>query len=248
MKTNVTKQQDETITSNAIVTDNPENVELVTSQSDTVVCDTTEAELAQQADVLDVENTENITTKKVKAKKIARNSVSYLAKISLLTAIGVVLMILDFPILPAVPYLQLNFSDVPTLIASFMFGPISGIIVNGAKIGVNLLITSTSTNFVGPLSNLISGSLYALTAGVIYMLKKDKIGAIISLIVSSIVFCIAMWFTNQYLLLPAFGIKDHDAQMINLWWTLLFNVIKTTLTCVITMFIYKGTHKLFNKF
>lgn len=206
-----------------------------------------DVEIAQTDEKTSEEITES-SAKKKKAQKVAIRSVSYLAKISMLTAIGVVLMILDFPILPAVPYLQLNFSDVPTLIASFMFGPVTGIIVNGAKIGVNLLITGTSTNFVGPLSNLISGTLYALTAGLIYRFKKNKLGAIIALIVSSVVFCISMWFTNQYLLLPAFGIKDRDAQMINLWWTLLFNVIKTTLTCLITMFLYKGTHKLFNKF
>lgn len=233
MKENVAKQQDE-LTANAIQT---EQLTDGLVESETV-----------QTETENVEATADDVSKKKKAQKVAIRSVSYLAKISMLTAIGVVLMILDFPILPAVPYLQLNFSDVPTLIASFMFGPITGIVVNGAKIGVNLLITGTSTNFVGPLSNLISGTLYALTAGLIYKLKKNKIGAIIALIVSSVVFCISMWFTNQYLLLPAYGIKDHDAQMINLWWTLLFNVIKTTLTCLITMFIYKGTHKLFNKF
>ena len=158
------------------------------------------------------------------------------------------MLYIEFPILPMVGHLKLNISDVPSLLASFMFGPISGTIVNAIKIGLCLLLRGTSTGFVGDLSNLVSGTLYAITAGIIYLIKKDKLGAILALIFSSIVFCIAMWFCNQWFLLPMFGITENAAMMPMLWWTLLFNVIKTTLTCVITMLIYKKLHNLFNKF
>ncbi|MCM1289161.1 MAG: ECF transporter S component [Corallococcus sp.] len=188
------------------------------------------------------------STKRQKAKKIAKTSVSYLAKISILSAMAVVLLLIEFPILPATPHLKLNFSDVPSLLASFMFGPITGVIVNGVKVGLGLLIRGTSTGFVGDLSNLVSGSLYALVAGVIYLIKKNKLCAVLALIFSSIVFCIAMWFCNQWFLLPMYGMKEVEVQMPMLWWTLLFNVIKTVLTCIITVFIYKGTHRLFNRF
>ncbi|MCH5156373.1 MAG: ECF transporter S component [Clostridiales bacterium] len=180
-----------------------------------------------------------VSVKGKNAQEVTFKSLTYLTKVSMLTAIAVVLLYIEFPLLPAVPHLKLNVSDVPTLLASFMFGPITGIVVNAVKIGVCLLLRGTSTGFVGDLSNFISGTLYAGLAGLIYLIRRGKIGAVISLVVSSIAFCIAMWFCNQYMLLPMFGIKDMDVMMPMLWWTLLFNVIKTVLTCALTYFIYK---------
>ena len=180
-----------------------------------------------------------VSVKGKNAKEVTFKSLTYLTKVSMLTAIAVVLLYIEFPLLPAVPHLKLNVSDVPTLLASFMFGPITGIVVNAVKIGVCLLLRGTSTGFVGDLSNFISGTLYAGIAGLIYLIRRGKLGAVISLVISSVAFCIAMWFCNQYMLLPMFGIKELEVMMPMLWWTLLFNVIKTVLTCALTYFIYK---------
>lgn len=187
-------------------------------------------------------------TKQAKRKATAKRSVSYLAKISILSAMAVVLLYIEFPLFPAVPHLKLNVSDVPALLATFIFGPVSGTIVNAVKIGVCLLIRGTSTGFVGDLSNLISGTLYVVTAGLIYKFNKSKLGAVLSLAISSIVFCGVMWVCNQFMLLPFFGIKEDAVIMPMLWWTLLFNLIKCVLTSIITFFIYKRTHKLLNRF
>jgi len=190
----------------------------------------------------------NEKTETKNKKSTVRKSASYLAKLAILSAFGAVLLFLEFTIFPAVPWLKLNFSDVPTLLASFMFGPVSGIIVNAVKIGITLIIRGTSSGFVGDLSNLISGSLYALCAGLIYKIRKNKSGAIISLGVGSAVFCLSMILCNAFILLPAYGITDRAAMVPILWWTLLFNVIKTAVTCVITFFLYKRLHNLFSKF
>ena len=176
---------------------------------------------------------------KTNAREFSFKSITYLTKVSMFSALAVVLLYIEFPLLPAVPHLKLNVSDVPRLLATFMFGPITGTVVNAVKIGVCLLLRGTSTGFVGDLSNLVSGTLYTVVAGLIYLLRRNKVGAIIALSVSSAVFCVAMWFCNQWFLLPMFGIKDMAAMMPMLWWTLLFNVIKTVLTCLLTFFIYK---------
>jgi len=172
-------------------------------------------------------------------------SAAYLAKIAILSALGFVLLVIEFPIFPATPYLQLNVSDLPTLLASFMFGPISGIIVNALKTALGLL-RSTSGG-IGELSNLISGTIYAFSAGVIYKLKKDKTGAIIALIAGSTVFIVSMLLCNALILLPAYGITDGAMKPLLLW-TALFNLIKTGLTSALTFFLYKKTHALFGKF
>ena len=189
-----------------------------------------------------------VQTADKKKNSVARRSVSYIAKISILSAMAVVLLYIEFPLFPAVEHLKLNVSDVPALLATFIFGPISGTIVNAVKIGICLLLRGTSTGFVGDLSNLISGTLYVVTAGLVYKFNKSKIGAILSLAISSVVFCGVMWICNQFMLLPFFGIKDNAVIIPMLWWTLLFNFIKCALTSVITFFIYKRTHRLLNRF
>lgn len=172
-------------------------------------------------------------------KQTAFKSLIYLLHVSLFSAIAVVLLYLEFPLFPAVAHLKMNFSDAPCLLAAFMYGPVTGVLVNFVKVGVCLLLRGTSTGFVGDLSNLISGTLYAFAAGGIYLLRRTKGGAVLSLGVSSAIFCVAMWFCNQWFLLPFFGITEHAEMMPMLWWTLLFNVIKTVLTSLITFFVYK---------
>ena len=184
----------------------------------------------------------------MKEEKKNKFSATVIAKIAMLSAAASILLFIEFPLLPATPWLELNVSDVPSLIASFMFGPVAGVIVNCVKIGICLIIRGTSTAFVGDLSNLVSGSLYALVAGVIYLVKKDKTGAIISLIVSGAVFCLSMWVFNQFVLLPFYKMTESSVVIPALWWTLLFNVIKVTLTGLITFFIYKAISKLLNSF
>ena len=50
-------------------------------------------------------------------------------KISLLSAIAVILMYVDVPVIPPFPWLRMDLSDVPALIGAFGFGPIAGVII-----------------------------------------------------------------------------------------------------------------------
>jgi riboflavin transporter FmnP len=175
-------------------------------------------------------------------------STSFLAKVSILTALSVILLYIEFPLLPAVPHLKMEFSNMPALLATFMFGPITGTVVSAMKVVITLMLRGTSTGFVGDISNLISGALYVIAAGSIYHFKKTKGGAVLALVGAGIVFCGVMWLCNQFMLLPWFGITDKAVAITMLWWTLLFNAIKVVLTGAITFFLYKGTRRLFNRF
>ena len=200
----------------------------------------------QTADVKSEKANEKKTCPVKKHAKIYK-SATYIAKIAMLCAAAVGLLYIEFPIFTATPWLELNVSDFPALLASFMFGPISGVIVNGVKVGLCLLLRGTSTGFVGDISNLVSGTLYALAAGVIYKIKKDKAGAIISLVVSGALFIASMWIFNRFVLLPLFKIPE-DTYTAVLLWTALFNLVKVSVTGIITFFVYKSVHFLFNKF
>ncbi|RIM72831.1 ECF transporter S component, partial [Staphylococcus arlettae] len=58
-----------------------------------------------------------------------RNNQKKLITISMLSAVAFILTFLKFPIPFLPPYLTLDISDVPALLATFTLGPVAGIIV-----------------------------------------------------------------------------------------------------------------------
>lgn len=54
-------------------------------------------------------------------------------KLSLLSAIAVILMYIDFPVIPIFPWLKIDLSDVPALMGAFAFGPLAGVIITLCK-------------------------------------------------------------------------------------------------------------------
>ena len=91
--------------------------------------------------------------------------------IAIFSALAFILMLIDFstPVIPS--FVKLDFSEIPALLAAFMFGPLEGMAVCLFK---NLLhLTVTSTAGVGELANFLLGAAFAGTAGIIYR-KKHK--------------------------------------------------------------------------
>ena len=54
-------------------------------------------------------------------------------KIGKVQAIALILMYMDFPIIPMFPWLKLDFSDVPALMGTFAFGPVVGVVIELIK-------------------------------------------------------------------------------------------------------------------
>ena len=62
-----------------------------------------------------------------------------LITISMLSAVAFILMFIKFPIPFLPPYLTLDFGDVPALLATFILGPVAGLIVEFIKNLLNFL-------------------------------------------------------------------------------------------------------------
>ena len=78
---------------------------------------------------------------------------SKMIKISLLSALALILMYLDFPVIPIFPWLKIDFSDVPALLGAFGFGPLSGVLIELIKNILVILIKGSSTGLVGEVAN-----------------------------------------------------------------------------------------------
>ena len=98
--------------------------------------------------------------------------------VGIFSALAAVLMYLEIPFFFAPSVYQLDFSEVPALIASFLLGPVAGVVTECMKILIKLIIKPTSTAFVGEFANLVVGITFVLPASLIYKKKRTRTGAV----------------------------------------------------------------------
>ncbi|MQS74807.1 ECF transporter S component [Companilactobacillus halodurans] len=63
--------------------------------------------------------------------------------VGILAALGTILMFFEFPVLIWLPFLKVDLSDVVTLIGTFAFGPVGGILIALIKSVVHVIITGS---------------------------------------------------------------------------------------------------------
>lgn len=94
---------------------------------------------------------------------------------AMLSAVALVLMLLEFPLLPAAPYLKMDFSDVPAVLAGVLFGPVYGVLTELLKNLLEMLIKGIGTQMgFGNLQNFLIGCSYVLPFTLIYRRGKKK--------------------------------------------------------------------------
>lgn len=173
---------------------------------------------------------------------------------AMLSALAYVLMFLEFPIPFLIPpFIKMDFSELPALMASFAYGPLWGVAVCLIK---NLLhLMNTQTGGVGELSNFILGAFFVFVSGIIYIKIHTKKGALIGSLIGAAAMGVISLFTNYYIVYPIYtNFMPMEAiigayQLIvpsvqDLWDCLLifnlpFTIFKGLCSVLITMLIYK---------
>lgn len=177
--------------------------------------------------------------------------------IGLFGALSMVLMLFKIPLFFAPSFMKLDVAELPAMIGSFMFGPVTGICIIFVKLALHLVIAGTDSMYVGEISNLLLSSCYVLLASWIYKKHKTKKMAAISLVISVIVTSIAAVITNSVFIFPAYSVMYgmsmdsivqmagavnpfvHDTWSMMLWSILPFNCVKYGMVSVVTFFVYK---------
>lgn len=172
---------------------------------------------------------------------------------AMLAAVSYILAFVEFPVLLSPAFARMDLSDFPALIGAFAFGPVSGIMIELVKNGLQLL--STSTGGVGELANFLIGASFVWAAGFIYRSHKTKKTAWVSCIAGSFIMGIAAAAANYFILLPMFEVFMPLDQVIAsfgafipfirtkldvvLFNVLPFNVLKGLVIGIFTMVVYK---------
>lgn len=172
---------------------------------------------------------------------------------AVLGAVAYLLAFLEFPVPLTPAFARMDLSDLPALIGSFAFGPVTGVMIELVK---NLLgLMTSSTGGVGELANFLMGASYVFTAGVVYRHHKTKRMALAGGVAGSVAMGIMAAVTNYFILLPMFEqfmpLEEiiaafgefipfiHTKMDVVLYNAFPFNVIKGLVITAVTMLVYK---------
>ena len=126
--------------------------------------------------------------------------------IGICSAIATVLHMLDFPLLFLAPeFYKLDFSELPVLLCGFYLGPSATVACEGIKILLKLLLKGTSTAFVGDFANFVVGCSFVLPATIWYHAHKSRHGALIGMVLGTVVMAVLGSAFNAVYLLPKFS-------------------------------------------
>ena len=103
-----------------------------------------------------------------------KQKINWIVKVSVFAAISTVLYCLRFP-LPFFPsFLDVQFSNLPAILAGYIFGPLGGAIVIVIKTLLKLLIQPSHTAGVGELADLVIGLAVVIPSSIFYQKHKTK--------------------------------------------------------------------------
>lgn len=123
---------------------------------------------------------------------------------ALMTAMATVLMYIEIP-LPFMPsFLKYDLSEVPILIAAFAFGPLTAIVIELLKNLIMLAISNSSMG-IGQLANFAAGVAFAGSAGLVYRYMKSRKGALISMLIGTLVLSVTTPLLNYYVFLELYA-------------------------------------------
>lgn len=189
-------------------------------------------------------------------------SAKFIARSGLLAGIAVILGFIPGIPLPFIPpFLTIDFSNIPILIGSFAFGPITGVCIALVKSLVHLL--NTHTGGVGELADFLAAVALVLPSALLYAHKKTRKNALIGMIIGAVLMAVVGGLANKYLLIPFYAkvmpmeqifaacakvnrfITDVDTYV--LYGAVPFNFIKAAVICIPTFILYKHISKVLRK-
>ena len=171
----------------------------------------------------------------MRTKTNGKWSVQKLIYTGMLAALAGVLMSLEFsvPLMP--PFYKVDFSDVPSIVAVFLMGPVSGICVEVIKILIKLITVGTNTMYVGEFSNLIGIILFVGPLWLVYKKRgANKRAAVEALLVSIPIRTAFACFTNAFITLPLYA----QAMNLPLDQVITINILKIGLNSVVAHLLY----------
>lgn len=203
-----------------------------------------------------------------KEKKTRRSAIDFIVKVAIFGTIASLLYTVPFlqfklPFFP--PFLELQFSNLPGILAGFILGPVGGSLVIVIKTIVKLPMSGTM--FVGEAADLIIGVATVVASSLIYRKHRTIKGGLIALAVGAEIWIEASVFANFAVLIRWYAylaggmetiinlcksvvpfINANNFYLVYLLCCCLpFNGLLAITTMVITFIVYKHVSRIFQK-
>ena len=128
-----------------------------------------------------------------------------IVQIGMLAAIATVLMLFEIPLPFAPSFYEIDFSEVPVLVGSFVMGPLAGAVIELVKILLNFVVNGTDTAGVGEAANLLIGCALCVPAGIVYKRIRTRKGALLGMAAGTVSMAVIGCLLNAYVLLPTYA-------------------------------------------
>ena len=162
-----------------------------------------------------------------------------LAKMALMLAVAVICSFIHFPILPAAPFLEFEVSDIPILIAAFVFGPLPGLLIGLVSILLHDLMMGPASGPYGMIMHAIAVTAFVLVAGAIYSKFKTKKWGLLALIIGGLCMAAVMIPANLIITPLFMGVPVQVVQGMLIPILIPFNLIKMAINTAVVFVIYK---------
>lgn len=179
---------------------------------------------------------------------MATKKTRVLVMIGALSALGWVLMALEFPLFIYFPsYLKMDFSDIPAILGGIAFGPLAGVAVEFIK---NLLhfFTMSKEGGIGEIANFFAGAGLLVPIAIIARrnIKKLVLGNVIGVLSMTVIANLV----NYFITLPLY-MNNPPKEVI--WTTILtilvpFNLVKGVIVAVVVIILHATLKKVIEKY
>ncbi|WP_397537636.1 ECF transporter S component [Rummeliibacillus pycnus] len=174
-----------------------------------------------------------------------------MVSIGMLSSISFVLMIFNFPLPPFPSFLEVDFSDVPAIMAAITMGPLAGIVVEFIKNILNWFYVGSPTGVpVGQIANFTTGILFIMPVYFIYKRLSSAKGLTTGLVIGTLTMAVGMSVLNYYLFMPMYnyflnvptetGIALRNSIVTGI---LPFNIIKGIIITAIMLLLFSSLKK-----
>lgn len=171
--------------------------------------------------------------------------------IAMLGSISTVLMQLNFPLPALPPFLKIDFSEVPAVVAILTMGPVAGIAVELLKNILYWFLSGSPTGVpVGEIANFVTGVLFIMPIYWIFKKVQSTKGLTVGLIVGTLSMAVGMSALNYLVFLPMYvyflNMPPYTGEAlfnVIVLGILPFNLIKGVMLMVISLLLYRSMSK-----
>ncbi len=169
-----------------------------------------------------------------------KTSTKKLTTMAMLAALSIVLIsIVHFPLFPSAPWMEYDPADIPIFIGTFLFGPVSGLLLTVAVSVIQGVTVSAASGPIGIVMHILATGSFALLAGNIYKRWHTRGGAVAAILAGVASMTIMMVFCNL-VFTPIFMGTPIDAVIPMLLPVIVpFNLAKAGINGLVTYIVYK---------